>query len=700
MSLLDNAKDKLFTSLGLQDQKPIKDATDQPQQDLDLCDWVKKRVEESRSSTNRVAHEGIWMTNVAFLLGFDSVYYDTQQRQFRPTNAGSSYLKRNRIYSNQILPAAQNRLARLCKVPPRYDVRPNTTQPDDRDAARLGLEVLTDIWDRQEINRKRLNLMMWVQECGHSYLKAVHDDTLGEPLVDPVEGTIVGYTGEIRVDVVSAFEVFPDPLAKTFDELTWIAHCKVRTLDYFKQQYGEKGALVKPEGPWLLSAQYEARINTLNSIGPSAGGSLQEQMKNAAIEIAYYEKKSTKHPRGRMVVVANGVLLDDKELPAGEIPLVKFDDILVSGKYYPESVITHARPIQQQYNRVLGKRAEWVNKMLAGKYLAEKRHGLIKEALNDRSGEVVEYDLVQGAPPPGAIDIPVMPSYAFEESSYLKNELFEIFGLSEVSRGQIPASGIPAVGMQLLVEQDETRIGVEVEQHEHAYAQLGRLILKLASETYTTKRKLKVKSKDGNLNIKEWKGADLKNNTDVVVVRGSTIPTSKAMRRQEILNAYERGLLGDPADPAVRERTLGMLEFGDMAEIWRDRALDMTQIKESIDSIEKGVPPEVNELDNHTLHIQEKNAFRKSDRFQQLPPPIQDLLLEDIEQHVNMQMKLTNPGLQSQKQEVQKALNDAGGPLSPDEMAMADAEMAAQGVAPEQEMAQTEPNQPTEAPQI
>lgn len=693
MSLLDSAKEKLLTALGAQPQKEVKDASDQPQADLELCDFIKKRVEESRSSTNRVAHEGIWMTNVAFLLGFDSVYYDTQQRQFRPINAGSSYLKRNRVYSNQILPAAQNRLARLCKVPPRYDVRPNTTQPDDRDAARLGLEVLNDIWDRQEINRKRLNLMMWVQECGHAYLKAVHDDTLGEPLIDPVEGTVVGYTGEIRVDVVSAFEVFPDPLAKTFDELTWIAHCKVRPLDYFKQQYGEKGALVKPEGPWLLSAQYEARINTLNSIGPSAGGSLQEQMKNAAIEIAYYERKSTKHPRGRMVVVANGVKLADKELPAGEIPLVKFDDILVSGKFYPESVITHARPIQQQYNRVLGKRAEWVNKMLAGKYLAEKRHGLIKEALNDRSGEVVEYNHVQGAPPPGAIDIPMMPSYAFEESSYLKNELFEIFGLSEVSRGQIPASGIPAVGMQLLVEQDETRIGVEVEQHEHAFAQLGRLILKLASETYVSKRKLKVKGKGSELNIREWKGADLRNNTDAIVVRGSTIPTSKAMRRQEILNAFERGLLGDPADPAVRERVLGMLEFGDMAEIWRDRALDMTQIKESLEEIERGEIPEVSEYDNHTLHIQEKNAFRKSDRYKKLPFEIQQILLDDMERHVQAQMKLTNPGLQSQKDQVQAAMDEAGGPVSPEEMAMAD-------VAPSPEMPENVPNQPSpEMPQ-
>jgi len=231
-------------------------------------------------------------------------------------------------------------------------------------------------------------------------------------MVDPETGELE-YEGNIRVDVVSAFEVFPDPLAKTLREAKWVVQAKVRKLDYFKERY-EKGHLVKEEDTWLLSAQYEQRINSMNVTGNGQQGSAMKQ-KNTAIEISYYERRSKKHPNGRLIIGANGVILEDKELPVGEIPFCKFDDIVVGGKYYSESIITHLRPLQDQYNRLLNKRADWVNRMLTGKYLSARGSELIAEALNDRSGEVVEYTPVPNAPPPTAMDTPPIPSYAYKE---------------------------------------------------------------------------------------------------------------------------------------------------------------------------------------------------------------------------------------------------------------------------------------------
>lgn len=662
MSLLDKAKERLFGAVGLGEKPEDMEANDQPDEDQKLAGYIKSKIEHSRAAANRVAHEGIWMTNIAYLLGFDSVYYDTQARQFRPLNTASNFLKRNRLYSNQILPACQNRLARLCKQLPKYEIRPNSPKPEDRDAARLALDVLVDLWERQEINRKRIPLIMWVQQCGHAYLKVCYDPTLGDPMLDDSDpDDEVGpteFSGDVRVDVVSAFEVFPDPLAKSWDDIAWVAQCKVRPIDYFRVHYPEKGEMVKAEGAWLLSLQYEQRINSLNSIGPSASGNLGEALKNSAIEIVYYEKRSSLHPKGRKVIVANGVILANDELIEGEIPLVKFDDVMVAGKFYPESVITHARPLQQQYNRDLNKGAEWINHCLAGKWMAEKRHGLAKEALNDRT-EVIEYNAVPGAPEPHATAIPQLPSWYFEHSQQMVKDLNVIFGLSEVSRGQLPSAGIPAVGMQLLVEQDETRIGIEVEQHEHAYAKLGEIMLKYAGTMYKMPRKLKTKEKNGEYKIREYTGEDLKRSWDVKVVRGSTIPTSRSIRRQEIMNSYQQGLLGAPQDPAVQEQVLSMMEFGYTSEMWKDRSLKMAQIHKTIDEMEKGIVPEVNEWDDHRLHFKEKNEFRISDRFAQWPKPCQDLLIQDMESHIQAIMEIQNPGMKHQMQEAKDAISVA-----------------------------------------
>lgn len=621
--------------------------------DKEIYAFVKNKIDDVRMSSSRSTHETIWMSNIAYVLGFSSVTFDANLRQFRTTNKNIGSVYKNKISVNKILPTLQNRLARICKSLPKYDVRPNTNEQEDKDAAELALNVLNMLWEKQKINEKRLNLMMWVQECGHAYMKVSWDPESGKridiPMPDPMTGEMVQpppmYEGDIRCDIASPFEIYPDPLAKTMDEIGWLVQAKVRKLSYFVDHY-EKGNLVKEEGPWLLSTQYELRINSMNSAGPATTGT-QQQMKDAAIELAYYEKASKKYPKGRMIICANGVILEDKELSCGEIPFVKFDDILVAGKFYSEATVTHLRPIQDQYNRVISARADWTNKLLAGKYLAAKGHGLISEALNNQSGEVVEYNAIPGAPPPMAMQIPVMPQYAYQEEDRLNNMMFEISGISEVSRGQLPSASIPAIGMQLLVEQDETRIGIMTDSHEEGWARIGGLILKYVEEYYQTERVLKL-SKGNTYAVKTFLGNEIRGNNDVTVMKGSTVQGSKVIKRQEIINLMQMGLLGDPNDPKVKEKVLNMMEYGDIAEVWEDQSLDTNQIQKDLDNIEKGIIPEVDELDNHTLHIYKKNQYRKSDKFARLQPESQQILLMNIEQHIAAQIHLSAPEVSMQ----------------------------------------------------
>lgn len=614
-------------------QTKLEDAADQSGEDQNLAGFVRSKVEEVRATSNRVAHEGTWMTNIAYILGFDGVFYDTATKQFKPLNGSqNTALKRNRIHVNKILPRVQNRLARLCKSPPKYDIKPESTDTEDKEAARLALQVLNAYWDKERLNQKRVPLYMWTQQCGHAYIKVSWDSQKGPMMFDPETNENIP-AGDIRCDVISPFEIFPDPLAKTLEEAQWVIQAKVRKLDYFKTHYPEKGYLVKEEGAWLLSTQYENRINSLSGQnGAQTGGT--QVMKNAAIELAYYEKPSSLHKNGRLIIVANGVLLEDKELPCKEIPFVKFDDVYIAGKYYSEAIVTHVRPVQDQYNRTISKRAEWTNKLLAGKLISARGSGLAQEALNDTT-EVVMYTPVPNAPNGGmpmALTMPMIPQYAYQEASTLEEMMDDIFGINEVSRGQMPSASIPAIGMQLLQEQDETRLGVTTELNEEAWALVGKLILLYAEAFIKAPRMLKIAGRGSSYAVRQFIGSDIKNNNDVFVVRGSTVPGSKALKRQEVLNAYSQNLLGDPADPKVRENVLSMLEFGDVAEIWQDQALDDAQIRRDIDLIEQGGVPEINPLDNQLAHIQQKNRYRKGDKFLTLPPEAQQVLIKDINQ--------------------------------------------------------------------
>ena len=680
MSILRDAINKMMGQGKTLDPKAgnlpkIDSPSSQTVQEKDIIEYIKRKVTEVRQNGSRISQESIWMTNYAYLMGFDSIYFDSTTRQFKDVGRSTNGLRRDRMKVNKILPTTQRRQARLCKNLPRFEVRPDDATQEAKERARLEQQLSEYYFEKERVQEKRLVMMTGLQQCGHYYMHPYWDteagDILEAPKDDPTAEMQAGsvaagdvekaalsdeegvsgatdpvsdyeYEGDLKIELVSPFEIFADPLATCMEDARWVIRAKVRKLEYFKTKYPERGPLVREEGAWLLSIQNELRINTMTGQGPATTGA-QTQMHDAAIEFTLYERPTKKHPKGRMIIMASDVLLKDTHLDIGTIPFVKFDDMPIAGKYYPEAIITHLRPIQDQYNRLVTMRAEWANRMLVGKWLLHASAQIPQEALNDQSGEKLYHNTMPGASEPKQMQVPVIPQYAYEEEDKLNQMFYDIAGEGEISRGILPAAGIPAIGMQLLLEQDETRIAVQTEQHEHAFGQLMGMSLKYLEKFVTNERLLKIADANSQYTIKTWTGSDLTTKHDVICRRGSLAPASKASKRNDIINLYNMSLLGEPTDPQVRSKVLTALENGDVNTVWADQALDMGQIKRSIEMIEQGVRPEVFEGDNHIMHWQEKNKYRKSDKFQELDPEGQALLILNMEEHLKFLQKITAP---------------------------------------------------------
>lgn len=658
MKLSDITKG-LFSSKKDEKLEPLNEISQQSPDEKKLVEYIKEKIDSVRQTNSRIAIEGTYMCNVAYLLGFDGVYYDTAYRQFRNIDPKRK-LSRNRFKVNKILPTIQNRLARLTQNPPRYEVRPNSNKTEDKDAARLGLEVIESIFEKQRFTEKRQDALMMAMQGGHSYIQVVWDPSLGKPMIDPTTGELSGYEGDVKLEVLNCLEVFPDPLAKNIDEAQYLIKAKTRKLEYFRSRYPERGHLVKEESTWLLSATYDMKTNSLTSVG-IVGAQTHDQMKNSAIEIVYYEKRSKDHPNGRRVVCANGVLLEDAELPVGEFDIVKIDDMIIGGRYNSEAIITHLRPVQDQYNVSRTKMADWVRKMLAGKYLVAKGSGLGQESLNNDSGEVVEFNPVPNAPPPTAMTIPQIPPYAYKDVETLNSEFDFISGINEVSRGELPSASIPAQGMAFLQEQDQTRIGVQTSRNEVAFAKVGCLVLKYVGKNYVLPRMLKIAGDGLGYCVKEFVGGDLADNYDVFVIPGSTVPQSKLLRNQEILSRFQMGLLGNPQDPKTIAKVLKMTEFGDVSEIWKKQSLDEAQVKRVIKAIESSdmvmLRANMNEFDNHAIHLELMNEYRLEEKFNGLSDQQKSTFFYVMEWRMNAATNILNPGLQQTQNMAEHAVN-------------------------------------------
>lgn len=660
MSLFQDIANKLLSSKPKDNGaplEPIEDLQQQAPDDKRIVEHVRSKIDLVRQTNSRIAIEGIYLTNVAYLLGFDGVYYDTTYRQFRNADPKRK-LTRSRFKVNKILPLVQNRLSRLTQSPPKYDVRPNSNSTEDKDSARLALQILNDVFEKQRFDEKRQELMMATMQGGHAYIQVLWDPTLGKPMFDPESGELIGYEGDVRYEVLNCLEVFPDPLAKTIEECQWIIKAKVRKLEYFKEKYPERGAAVKEEDAWLLSSLYDLKSNSLTSVG-IVGAQTHDQMRDSAIELVYYEKRSKDYPNGRMIVCAAGVLLEDKDLPVGMYDIVKFDDMIIGGRYNSESVITHLRPIQDQYNVTRTKMAEWIRKLLAGKYAVPKGANLSQESLNNDSGEVLEYTPVTTAPNSGVpipIDTPQIPPYAYKDLQTTDSELDYISGVNEVTRGVLPSASIPASGLAFLQEQDQTRIGVMTTRAENGFARIGELTLRYVGDNYIMPRLLKLAGQGLEYTVKEFVGSDIRDNYDVIVVPGSTQPTSKVLRRQDIMTAWQSGLLGNPQDSKVRMKVFQNMEYGEIEDMWKEQALDECQVKYAIECLEKGEMPTLNEFDNHQFHLMEMNNYRKTDKFKNLDRQKQGLFMYVMEWHIQAMTNIMNPQIAQQQQMAQQVL--------------------------------------------
>jgi hypothetical protein len=272
--------------------------------------------------------------------------------------------------------------------------------------------------------------------------------------------------------------------------------------------------------------------------------------------------------------------------------------------------------------------------MLAGKWHNFRGNGLSQESLDDTNGEVIETDPVPGMPDggrPTAIQIPTIPQYAYNEEDTLAAQFADVSGLQEVSQGKSPSASMPYAGMQLLQDQDETRIGIMIEADEYQLAQIGALILKFFKKFATTPRKLKFAGKLGQYEVSEVSG-DMLGEADVICIRGSTYPGSKTLKREEVFRLLASGLLGDPNDPKVKEKALGMMEYGDVGEAWTKQSVTDAYIKRMIKNIEAGEPVEVSKFDNHVKILEALDLERMGDKS--VADPMYRMRIEELMEQV------------------------------------------------------------------
>ncbi len=609
---------------------------------IDEGDFEKKLVEEvkkdfERRQFERRSFESQWQLNMNFLMGnqYCSIGSSGDIEEFE-----KQFFWQEREVYNQIAPIVEIRLAKLQRVRPSMAIAPASNDERDLKTAKLSKKIVSSVYSKALVSSKINEATRWSEICGTSFYKVIWNNNMGTEL-----GNTNKKVGDVEIDVLSPFEIYPESSnCERLEDNRSIIHAKAYHVDVIKNIWG-----VDVEGE-------EVNVFTLDSTnktiyGLDYNGYTNKIMKttreNHAIVIEKYELPSLEFPNGRLIIVAGDKLLHVDELPFkngvdGErgYPFIRQVSCENLGCFWGNSVIDRIIPVQRAYNTIKNRKHEYINRLSMGILTVEDGSVDVDNLEEDglSPGKVLVYR--QGSQAPRYMSNTSVPlDFAYEEDKLL-NEIMLISGVSDLIRDQSAfSSNISGVALQLLIEQDETRLSTTAEQIRDAIKALAQHILRLYKQFAGAPRLCKVVGDNGDIEVFYFNSSDITSD-DVIFETQNDITETLAQRRTMVFDLLNAGLLYDEngkLSNRMRVKALDLLGFG----IW-ENSQDLNELHTKKASSEnlaflEGKKLEVLEIDAHDLHIAEHIAFMLSKEFEEKADKnMKEKMLEHIRTHKKM----------------------------------------------------------------
>lgn len=621
------------------------------QQLIAWCNTEYRKVRQARFKL-----EQQWYLNLAFYIGKQNVVSRvTQQADGQKVGTLTTPKAppwRVRIVVNHVRRYIRKEHAKLVAQKPTAYVVPATSEDSDMFAAEAAEQIWESCYQGKDVAAVMSLAAWWGVWCGSSFVKTWFDETA----IDPISKQ----PGDICYEAVSPFHLLvPDFIQVDIEKQAWVCHISTKDIDWVKANFPTSisGDPIRPNVNSANAIIDSAYINLLNA----------NNLQPNSVLIQEWWFKPNAHrlfPKGGMLTVAGDQVVqvvDGWPYENGnEFPFSKFDHI-ASGKFYNDSIIVDLIPLQREVNRIHSQLIEAKNRM-AKPQLVAARGSVDPKKITSEPGLVILY--APGHQKPEQMVLAQIPSYVMEELKQLMADMDDLVGQHDISTGQAPGGVSAATAIAYLQENDDSILGESIYSLESLYRKIGRQTLSLAAQYWDDERLVKVVGEDGSFDVQQFSASDMADNTDLRVISGSGMPISKAGRTATIMDLMAQGFI----QPDIG---LDLMQMGGPAGFFNATKIDKRQAQREnikmrqmppVDPMEAMMQPpqdpdadgdidqptlvQVNTWDNHAVHIQVHNDFRKGQTFETLP----DNIKQEFEAHVQMHMAALQGGLPAQPQ--------------------------------------------------
>jgi len=551
--------------------------------------------------------EARWILSLAFLGGMQYSMFNSTAHMLQQIDKTRN---KSRIVDNILLPRWRRQVADMVRTKPSMSVVPSSEENEDIQAAKTANKVLRHLWRTLKMKKKVRELAGWIYSCGNAFLDDRWNPKRGPITMGP-EGDPI-YLGDADIGVWSPFDILvPAYYMNTvdLDAFPWLIKNKFRDLSYIRKNYPKRGKDVVAQ----------TRPTTITGMSlVTAGVTPYDSRLPGATLIEYYQQPCVDYPKGLFITAANGIVLQKADYPYDYYNLEHFKDIDLPGIFWGKSTVDASIPLQIRWNKTSNSIDEFNETAAKGKMLAPKRAAL--EVLpDDTHGEIITYKPVLGHKPE-KLNLGTLPATYNVALENTKGSTQDMFSQHEITQGTNRSDIRSGEMVSLLREQDSFGAIPSHGVFEEAMESVFSRVLKRIQKGYTAPRMISITGKDNEFEVFAFKGADLRNNTDVHVARQSALPDSRVERMAMIERRYEKGLYGDPQDPEVRRNVMNLLEDANIEYTFGDVKLDEVYSRwENTVLLQADVDVMlVNQYDNHTIHVKEHGRFQKSLEYQKL----------------------------------------------------------------------------------
>lgn len=630
-----------------------------------LVDWVRSSHRQAKD--DRTIDERKWALNLAMSKGRSDLFiFDDPSLASSQAFGRIGKLPHNSKWAkkiNRIRPILRTEMSRLISQEPTAFVVPASSEDDDLFAAQAGEQAWMAIKERRNFNGHFAKTAYWLTITGTSFIKTYWDTAEFD--------RDAGVYGDIVFATPSPFHIFvPDLLEQDIEDQPYVIHAYAKPIEWVKMRYAMELADVKLEPSHSIGS---------NIVENSVLGVIEGKNRDANSVIVYevwVKPGGCKYlPKGGLVTVINDVIVQfsAEGLPYqhGQYPFTKFDH-LPTETFYAESVVTDLIPLQREYNEIRSRINETIHKMSSLQIIAPQ--GSIHAAkMTNEIGQVIYYKPGLGKPEPFPLQqIPTYVPLALDRTIL---DMEDISGQHQVSKGQTPPGVTAATAISYLQEKDDSYMVPTYKSVERGVEKIGHQSLSLAVQFWDPPRLVKTVGDDLGFDAQLLRGSDLRSGTDLRIEAGSSLPESTSAKRAFIMDLMKMNFI-------EANEGLKMLEIGgtnrlidkirvDERQAQREnlkmkgltpaiinqfKSLWMQQQQqemamgleapETIDA-ESGMPlgvpsvVPVNDYDNHQVHIEIHNRYRKTQSFELLPAEVRAEFERHIALHEQAIMQVT-----------------------------------------------------------